>query len=69
VDIRLDPNAGMYMDNESTTTILSRILSHTEDFCCNAMADYSCSHSVFQIKSLDIQLEEHQAYKPRGNKS
>ena len=27
------------------------------------------SHSVFQIKSLEKELEEHQAYKPKGMKS
>jgi len=31
------------------------------------MANDCSSYSVFQIKSLDKQVEEHQAYKLRGN--
>ena len=46
---------------------MSRILSHPEGFFWNAMANDYSSHSVFQIKSLDKQVQEHQAHKLRGN--
>jgi len=48
------------LESKSTTPTLSRILSHPETFFWEAMSNYSIMHS----KSLDKQLEEHQAYKP-----
>ena len=54
-------------DNRATSPTLSRFLSHPEGFYWDALANYT--NSVFQIKSLDKELEEHQAYKPKGNKS